>query len=215
MHSYLANKNQPYPTAGYSIFTAEIASTFNEALLLDHMLKTAASDEERLYYLGSALENLRTTFFRQTMFAEFELAINERAEAGEALTGSKFTEIYGDLLRRYHGHDEGVMTMDDLYTVEWAYIPHFYYNFYVYQYATSLAASSLLADSVLQGHPGAVENYMNLLKAGGSDYPHALLTRAGVDLATPAPYRALIARMNAIMDQIESILDQREADVAP
>jgi len=212
MHSYLANKNQPYATAGYSIFTAEIASTFNEALLLEHMLKTAASDEERLYYLGSALENLRTTFFRQTMFAEFELAIHERGEAGEALSGPKFTEIYGDLLRRYHGHDEGVMTIDDLYTVEWAFIPHFYYNFYVYQYATSLAASSLLADSVRQGRPGAVENYMNLLKAGGSDYPHELLTRAGVDLATPAPYRALFARMNSIMDQIEEILDRRNGN---
>jgi oligoendopeptidase F len=215
MHSYLANKNQPYPTAGYSIFTAEIASTFNEALLLDHMLKTAASDEERLYYLGSALENLRTTFFRQTMFAEFELAIHERAEAGEALTGPKFTEIYADLLKRYHGHDEGVMNIEDLYTVEWAYIPHFYYNFYVYQYATSLAASSLLADSVLQGHPGAVENYLNLLKAGGSDYPHELLTRAGVDLATPAPYRALFKRMEAIMDQIEEILDRQVPKAAP
>ena len=215
MHSYLANKNQPYPIAGYSIFTAEIASTFNEALLLEHMLKTAAGDDERMYYLGSALENLRTTFFRQTMFAEFELAIHERAEAGEALTGSKLTEIYADLLRRYHGHDEGVMTIDDLYTVEWAYIPHFYYNFYVYQYATSLAASSLLADAVISGRPGAVENYMNLLKAGGSDYPHELLTRAGVDLSTPAPYRALFGRMNAIMDQIESILDQREVNAAP
>ncbi|MCW8926517.1 MAG: oligoendopeptidase F, partial [Xanthomonadales bacterium] len=215
MHSYLANKNQPYPTAGYSIFTAEIASTFNQALLLDHMLKTAESDEERLYYLGSALENLRTTYFRQTMFAEFELAIHERGEAGEALTGAKFTEIYGDLLRRYHGHDKGVMTIDDLYTVEWAYIPHFYYNFYVYQYATSLAASSLLADSILQGHPGAVENYMNLLKAGGSDYPYELLTRAGVDLATATPYQALIKRMEAIMDQIEEILDRRGADTAP
>jgi oligoendopeptidase F len=215
MHSYLANKSQPYPTAGYSIFTAEIASTFNEALLLDHMLKTAASDEERLYYLGSALENLRTTFFRQTMFAEFELAIHERAEAGEALTGPKFTEIYADLLKRYHGHDEGVMNIEDLYTVEWAYIPHFYYNFYVYQYATSLAAASLLADSVLQGHPGAVENYLNLLRAGGSDYPHVLLTKAGVDLATPAPYRALFKRMEAIMDQIEEILDRRVPKAAP
>ena len=215
MHSYLANKNQPYPTAGYSIFTAEIASTFNEAMLLELMLKKAADDEERLYYLGSALENLRTTFFRQTMFAEFELAIHDRAEAGEALTGPKFTEIYGDLLRRYHGHDKGVMTIDDLYTVEWAYIPHFYYNFYVYQYATSLAASSLLADAVIQGRPGAVENYMNLLKAGGADYPYKLLKQAGVDLASEKPYRAVFARMNAIMDQIESILDQREANTAP
>ena len=215
MHSYLANKNQPYPTAGYSIFTAEIASTFNEALLLELMLKKAADDEERLYYLGSALENLRTTFFRQTMFAEFELAIHDRAETGEALTGPKFTEIYGDLLRRYHGHDEGVMNIDNLYTVEWAYIPHFYYNFYVYQYATSLAASSLFAEAVLQGRPGAVENYMKLLKAGGSDYPYDLLKRAGVDMATAAPYQAVFKRMNAIMDQIEEVLDRREGNVAP
>jgi len=215
MHSYLASKSQPYPTADYSIFTAEIASTFNEALLLELMLKKAVDDEERLYYLGNALEALRVTYFRQTMFAEFELAIHDRAETGEALTGTRFTEIYADLLRRYHGHDEGVMTIDNLYTVEWAYIPHFYYNFYVYQYATSLAASSLLAEAVIQGRPGAVENYMSLLKAGGSDYPYELLKRAGVDMATAAPYRAVFTRMNAIMDQIENILDRREAKVAP
>jgi oligoendopeptidase F len=215
MHSYLASKNQPYPTAQYSIFTAEIASTFNEALLLDHMLDQAESDQERLFYLGSALENLRGTYFRQTMFAEFELAIHDLAETGAALTGPKFTEMYGDLLRRYHGHEQGVLTIDDLYTVEWAYIPHFYYNFYVYQYATSLAASSLLAEAVLQGRPGAVENYLNLLKAGGSDYPYELLKRAGVDMATPDPYRAVFARMGNIMDQIEGILDQQEADTAP
>jgi len=215
MHSYLASKSQPYPTADYSIFTAEIASTFNEALLLEHMLKKAVDDEERLYYLGNALETLRGTYFRQTMFAEFELAIHDRAETGEALTGPKLTKIYADLLRRYHGHDEGVMTIDDLYTVEWAYIPHFYYNFYVYQYATSLAASSLLAEAVIQGRPGAVENYMNLLKAGGSDYPYELLKPAGVDMASAAPYHAVFTRMNAIMDQIESILDRREAKVVP
>ncbi|MBT8075234.1 MAG: oligoendopeptidase F, partial [Gammaproteobacteria bacterium] len=142
-------------------------------------------------------------------------AIHDRAEAGEALTGAKFTEFYADLLRRYHGHDAGVLTIDDLYTVEWAYIPHFYYNFYVYQYATSLAASSLFAEAVLQGRPGAVENYMKLLKAGGSDYPYELLNQAGVDMATPAPYQAVFTRMNAIMDQIEGILDQREAHTAP
>lgn len=215
MHSYLASKSQPYPTAGYSIFTAEIASTFNEALLLELMLKKAVNDEERLYYLGSALETLRGTYFRQTMFAEFELAIHDRAEAGEAMTGPKFTEMYADLLRRYHGHDEDVLKIDDLYTVEWAFIPHFYYNFYVYQYATSLAASSLLAEAVIQGRPGAVENYMNLLKAGGSDYPYDLLKRAGVDMASAAPYRAVFARMNGIMDQIETILDKREANTAP
>ena len=149
-------------------------------------------------------------------FAELECpTIHDRAEAGEALTGPRFTEIYGELLRRYHGHDQGVMEIDDLYTVEWAYIPHFYYNFYVYQYATSLAASSLLAEAVIQGRPGAVENYLGLLKAGGSDYPHELLKRAGGDMTSPEPYQAVFARMNAIMDQIEEILDRQEADVAP
>jgi len=215
MHSYLSNSSQPYPTARYATFTAEIASTFNEALLLENMLKLAENDEERLFYLGSALENLRGTYFRQTMFAEFELAVHEAAEAGEALTGQKLTQIYGDLLRKYHGHDEGVLTIEDLYAVEWAYIPHFYYNFYVYQYATSLAASSLLAEAVIAGRPGAVENYLNLLKAGGSDYPHELLKRAGVDMTSPEPYRAVFARMNAIMDRIEAILDEQEVPAAP
>ena len=210
MHSYLANASQPYPLARYAIFTAEVASTFNEALLLDSMLKRAKTDEERLYYLGFALEGIRTTFFRQTMFAEYELAIHEAAEAGQPLTGAKLTEMYGELLRRYHGADEGVTVIDDLDTVEWAYIPHFYYNFYVFQYATSIAASSLLAEGVLQGREGALESYLELLKAGGSDFAYELLKRAGVDMASPEPYRATFRRMNAIMDQIEAILDKRE-----
>ncbi|MDX1380030.1 MAG: M3 family oligoendopeptidase, partial [Xanthomonadales bacterium] len=145
MHTYLATKSQPYPTSSYSIFTAEIASTFNEALLLDHMLRQAQNDQERLYYLGSALENLRGTFYRQAMFAEYELAIHEAAERGEPLDGAKFTEMYADIVRRYHGHDQGVMTVDDLYVAEWAYVPHFHYNFYVYQYATSYVAAIALA----------------------------------------------------------------------
>jgi len=215
MHSYLSSRTQPFPTAQYATFIAEIASTFNEALLLDLMLRNAEDDQERLFYLGSALESLRGTFFRQTMFAEFELSVHEKAEAGEALTGAKFTEIYGDLLRRYHGHDQGVLAIDDLYSVEWAYIPHFYRNFYVYQYATSLAASSLLAEAVLQGRPGAVEGYLNLLRSGRSDYPHELLMKAGVDMTSPEPYRAVFSRMNAIMDQIENILEEGGPPPAP
>lgn len=210
MHSWLANTAQPYPTADYSIFVAEVASTFNEALLLEHMLKEASSDQERLFYLGSALEGLRGTFFRQAMFAEFELEVHELVEKGEALTGTRLSELYGEILRRYHGQEEGVMTIDDAYTVEWAFIPHFYYDFYVYQYATSLAASSLFAREVLEGVPGAVDRYLGVLKAGGSEYPYELLRNAGVDLASPEPYRALIARMNRIMDRIEAILDRQE-----
>lgn len=205
MHSYLAMSTQPYPTAGYSTFLAEIASTFNEALLLDYHLANAKTDEEKLFYLGSALEQLRTTFFRQAMFGEFELAIHEKAEKGEPLTGGTFTTMYADLVRRYHGQDKGIVTIDDVWTHEWQFIPHFYYDFYVYQYATSLAASSLLADEVLHKKKGAVERYLGLLEAGGSDDPYKLLKNAGVDLASPEPYQAVAARMESIMDQIEAI----------
>jgi oligoendopeptidase F len=209
MHSYLANKAQPFPTADYSIFIAEVASTFNEALLLRRMLSQAANDDERMFLLGNYLENLRGTFFRQTMFAEFELAIHEAAEKGEALTGAKLTKIYGELLRRYHGSDQGIVRIPDEYTVEWAYIPHFYMDYYVYQYATSLAASSQLVREVLDGKPGARERYLGLLKSGGSRYPYELLKEAGVDLASPAPYKALEAQMNWAMDEIEKIVARR------
>jgi oligoendopeptidase F len=209
MHTYLSNRAQPYPTSRYAIFVAEIASTLNEALLLDHVLKTAKDDDERLFYLGSALEQLRGTFFRQAMFAEFERDVHARVDRGETLTGSKLTQIYDALLKKYHGDAEGVVKIDDQYAVEWAYIPHFYNSFYVFQYATSIAASSLFAEAILKGEPGARERYLNLLKSGSSDYPYELVKRAGVDLATPAPYQALVARMNRIMDEIEAILAKR------
>lgn len=210
MHSYLTNETQPFPKADYSTFVAEVASTFNEALLLDYVLKHAQSDAEKLYYLGSALEALRGTFYRQAMFAEFELRIHQLVEEGEALSGDRFTRIYAEIVRRYHGHDIGIMQVDDLYTVEWAFIPHFYYNYYVYQYATSIAAASLFAKDVLEAKEGAVEHYLGVLKAGGSEYPYQALTKAGVDLASPAPYEALVTRMNVIMDEIESILDKKK-----
>ncbi len=206
MHSVLANAAQPFHTAKYTTFTAEVASTFNEMLLLDHALKTARDDQERLYFLGNAVEDLRTTFFRQAMFAEFELAIHEAVERGEALTGDTFSERYLALLRRYHGHDEGVVLVDDHCAREWAYVSHFYYDFYVYQYATSLAAAAQFADEVLSGADEARERYLGVLKAGGSAYPHDLLAGAGVDLATAAPYRALGARMSALLDEMEALL---------
>jgi oligoendopeptidase F len=210
MHSYLDDKTQPFVTSQYAIFVAEIASTFNENLLLRHVLQTAKSGDERLYYLGSALEQLRATFFRQAMFAEFEREIHARVDKGESLTGDGFTKIYCDILKRYHGAGEGVVAIDDAYCVEWAYIPHFYSPFYVYQYATSIAASSLFAERVLAHEPGALDRYLGMLKAGGSDYPYALVKKAGVDLATPAPYQALVARMNAIMDEMEAILARQK-----
>ncbi len=205
MHSYLANHTQPFITADYPIFTAEIASTTNETLLLDHMLKIAKTDDERMLYLGSALENLRTTFFRQAMFADFEREVHAKVDKGESLTGEDLTRIYGDILRRYHGDKEGVVKIDDLYTMEWAYIPHFYNQFYVFQYATSISAGSMFAASILNGEPGARDRYLNILRAGGSAYPYDLVKAAGVDLATPAPYQAVFARMNKIMDEIEAI----------
>jgi len=210
MHSYLANRAQPFVTAGYAIFVAEIASTFNEQLLLQRMLKNATTDDERLLYLGSALEQMRGTFFRQAMFAEFERNVHGRVDSGEPLTGASLTKTYCDILTRYHGVQDGVVAIDDAYCVEWAYVPHFYNGFYVYQYATSIAASALFAQRVSRGEPGALERYLNLLRAGGSDYPYELVKIAGVDLATPAPYQALVAQMNAVMDEIEAILAKRK-----
>ncbi|MEO7709807.1 MAG: M3 family oligoendopeptidase [Caldimonas sp.] len=209
MHSHLAQQTQPYVTADSATFVAEIASTLNEALLVDHLLKTARSDDERLFYLASALDNLRATFFRQAMFTEFEREAHARVDRGETLTGESLSRLYLDLLRRHHGHAAGVMRIDDLYGVEWAYIPHFYNPFYVFQYATSIAASSLLADALLSGDPGAAQRVLDLLRAGGSADPYDLVKSAGVDLASEAPYRALFARMNRLMDEIEAIEARR------
>ncbi|MBN2590328.1 MAG: oligoendopeptidase F [Sedimentisphaerales bacterium] len=208
MHSYYANKAQPYPTADYSIFVAEVASTFNEALLIQKMLDTIKDDDIRLSLLMNYLEGIRTTVVRQTQFAEFELAIHDKAEGGEPLTGDLLNKIYGDILKRYYGHDKGVCYIDDLYSVEWAYIPHFYYNFYVYQYATSFTASAALSEKVLAKENGVVEKYMNMLAAGGSDYPIELLKQAGVDMTTSDPFNEMMAGMNRAMDEVEKILDK-------
>ena len=205
MHSYLANHKQAYINADYPIFTAEIASTTNEALLLEHMLKIAKNDDERMLYLGQALEGLRTTFFRQAMFADFEREVHSRVDKGESLTGEDITHIYGDILKLYHGDKEGVVKIDEPYTMEWAYIPHFYNQYYVFQYATSISAGSMFATEILKGDPAARERYLNVLRSGGSAYPYDLVKAAGVDLASPAPYQAIFARMNKIMDEIEAI----------
>jgi oligoendopeptidase F len=212
MHSIYAKQKQTFETAYYSTFIAEIPSTSLELILLDHMMENSASDDERMFYLGRALEGMRAAFFRQTMFAEFELALYEAAERGEALSGERMSEMYGELLRRYHGHDEGVVVIDDLYTNEWMFVPHFYLNMYVYQYATSQTAGTALYADIIENGEAGVENYKNLLRAGGSDYPYTLLTNAGVDMATPAPYRAVVAKMNAIMDEMEAILASRSGD---
>ena len=209
MHSYYSNKTQPYPTADYSIFVAEVASTFNEALLIHKMLEEIKDDDTRLSLLMNYLEGIRQTVFRQTQFAEFELRIHEKAERGEPLTGDVLNEIYGEVLKKYYGHDKGVCHIDDLYAVEWAYVPHFYYNFYVYQYSTSFTASTALAEKVLGKEKGAVGKYIEFISSGGSDYPIELLKKAGVDMTGAEPFNKTMTAMNRTMDEIEAILDKK------
>ena len=206
LHSYLANKTQPYATASYSTFVAEVASTFNEALLMDHMLKTIKDDKVRLSLLFNYLDGVKGTLFRQVQFAEFELRIHEMAEHGESLTGDGLDSLYGAITRKYYGHEKGVCIVDDEVKAEWANIPHFYYNFYVFQYATSLTASSALSEEVLAGDKEARTRYLAMLKAGGSDYPINLLKNAGVDMTTSAPFQLMMKKMNRVMDEVEQIL---------
>ena len=205
VHTQLATRAQPYEKSNYSTFIAESASIGNEMLLNDYMVAHAASKQEKLYYLGAGVESIRQTFFRQVQFAEFELAIHEALEKGEPLSGERMTQMYCTVLRKYYGEAEGVMKIDPEYCIEWAVVPHFYYNFYVYQYATSMAGAAELTDQVLKEGAPARDRFIKLLSAGGSDYPYELYKRAGIDMATPAPYRALAARMNRLMDEIEKL----------
>ncbi|MBQ0719069.1 MAG: oligoendopeptidase F [Gammaproteobacteria bacterium] len=205
MHSLLANKAQPFSKAEYATFIAEIASTSHEVLLMKYLQDNASGKEEKLFYLLQELQSLRGTFFRQTQFAEFELAIHQRVENGEALSADRLNTLYGDLLKRYYGHGEGVMTIDQKYTVEWAYIPHFYRNFYVYQYATSISAAYYLMEKVQSGGAEERDNYLSILRAGGSDYPYDILKKAGVDMASPEVYAAVIRRFEQVMDEIEAL----------
>jgi len=203
MHTLLANKYQVYEKADYSIFTAEIASTCNEVLLAAYAVANAKSKQEKLFYLGQQLESIRGTFYRQAMFAEFELAAHDKAEAGEGLSGEKFSAMYLDLLKRYHGPKVAV---SDTYASEWAYIPHFYNSFYVYQYATCISAASYFARSILKGGAKERDNYLSVLKAGGSDYPYEVLKRAGLDMASGAPYQAVVATFKDTLDQVEALI---------
>jgi oligoendopeptidase F len=206
VHTVLTQKAQPYELSNYATFTAETASITNEVMLFEYMMREAKSRDEKLAFLNEALDQIRGSYFRQTMFAEFLLNTHTLAEKGEPLTGERMTQIYCDLLRRYHGAAKGVMKIDPAYCVEWAFIPHFYRGFYVYNYATSMAGGAYLADAIAkQGEP-ARKKFIALLSAGGSDYPYNLYKTAGVDMATPVPYRALEARMNRIMDQMEKLL---------
>jgi oligoendopeptidase F len=205
IHTLLTKENQPFENSNYSTFIAETASIGNEMLLNDYMVEHAKNDAEKEFYLGHGLELIRATFFRQTMFAEFQLALHETIEKGGTLSGEKMIDMYCGLLRKYYGEKEGAMKVDPAYCIEWAFIPHFYYGFYVYQYATSMAGAAQFADAIEHEGKSARDRYIAMLKAGGSDYPYTLYKKAGLDMASPAPYEALAARMNRIMDQIEAI----------
>ena len=214
MHTALSYAAQPYATADYPIFVAEVASTLNEALLFDYMMGRATDDATRLALLGNRLDGLRGTLFRQTQFAEFELAAHQKAEKGEPITGEALSKLYLEIVRAYYGHDQGVCQVDDLIAAEWAYVPHFYYDFYVFQYATSLVASSAIAkeikDEARKGKTAARDRYLTMLSSGSSKFPVDLLKDAGVDMTTSKPFDAAIAAMNASMDEMERILARQE-----
>lgn len=208
MHSYLSNKNQAFVNADYSIFVAEVASTVNERLLAKLILEETKDKNARLSLLMDILDGFRTTLFRQTQFAEFELKIHEAVENGKPLTADVLNEMYKDILYRYYGHNEGVTNIEDLYAVEWAYIPHFYYNFYVYQYATSFTASVALGQDILNGTPGAVQKYLTFLSSGSSKYPIDLLKATGVDMTSEVPFVKAMEAMNYYMDEVEKLLEK-------
>ena len=206
MHTYYSNKTQPYALASYPIFVAEVASTFNEALLIDHMLKSIKDDKTKLSLLGSYLENIKGTVFRQTQFAEFELRVHEMAEKGEPLTGDVLSKLYAEITKKYYGHDKGICIVDDYVAHEWAFIPHFYRNFYVFQYATSFTASAALSEKVLSGDAAATKRYLAFLGSGGSKYPIDLLKDAGVDMTTDEPLTLTMQKMNRVMDEMERLI---------
>lgn len=204
MHSWYTRKHQPYPTGDYTIFVAEVASTFNEELLRDYLLKEAKGNRKRqAALLGSALDDVRTTFFRQTLFAEFELEMHEMAERGEALTAETLTGLYRRLNEEYYG---AVVKLDEEVFTEWARIPHFYSAFYVFQYATGIAAATALARKVLDEGEPAADRYLGFLKGGSSTDPLSLLRGAGVDMTTPEPIERSLEVFSQRIDQLEALL---------
>lgn len=203
MHSYYTGMNQPYPYANYSIFIAEVASTLNEALLLEHLINISESKDEKLFLIEKHINNIVTTFYRQTLFAEFEQIVHEQNQKGEALTPDVLSKLYGELHLKYWG---SAMTLDMEETHTWARVPHFYYNFYVYQYATSFAASEALAVKIKNEGEPAVQNYLKFLKAGSSDYPINVLHKAGIDMRSPEPIVAVAEKMNQLLNNLENLI---------
>jgi oligoendopeptidase F len=202
LHSYFSDEEQPYRYAQYTIFLAEVASTLNEALLMEHLLKTTTDVKQKMYLLTYYADQFRTTVFRQTMFAEFEKIIHEKAAAGEALTPQTLSAIYYDLNKKYYGAD---MVVDEDIAMEWARIPHFYTSFYVYKYATGFSAATSFAKQILDEGQPAVERYLGFLKSGGSDYSIEILKKAGVDMTSPEPIRQALSVFEEVIIEMEKL----------
>ena len=205
MHSYLSTKNQPTVYAGYVLFVAEVASTCNEAILMRYLLERTTDRRQRAVLINYFLEQFRTTLYRQTMFAEFELKTHTLAEQGEALTAKRLCDIYAELNRLYYGPD---MVVDDEIAMEWARIPHFYRRFYVYQYATGFSAAMALSQRILTGGPEAVRDYLKFLSGGCSTDPVSLLKIAGVDMSTPQPVNDALKLFGELIDELAGLLDE-------
>lgn len=203
IHSYLSNKNQPVVYSDYVIFVAEVASTCNESLLMQHLLKTTSDKKRRAYLINYFLEQFRTTLYRQTMFAEFELMINEKAENGESLTAEVLCELYRKLNLLYYGED---IVIDSRLDMEWARIPHFYYNYYVYQYATGFSAAVALSRRILKEGAPAVRDYIGFLSGGCSKDPISLLKGAGVDMTSTKPVTEALSLFGELIDEMEELM---------
>ncbi len=203
MHSYYTGNTQPYPYANYSIFLAEVASTFNESLLLDYLIENAESKNEKLDLMEKYLNNITSTFYRQVMFAEYESLVYDKVEDGIALTSDLLCNLYREIYQKYWGPE---MVIDEEEDYTWTRVPHFYYNFYVYQYATGFAASEALVNKVKKDGEPTVKKYLDFLKSGSSDYPINILKSAGVDMNTPQPVLAVTKKMDDILNEIELLL---------
>ncbi len=203
-HSYLSQKNQPYPYYDYTTFNAEAAAIATEALLMDHLLANAKNDEEKAFLIQNYIQSIGSTYYRQTRFAEFELLIHEAAENGQVLTEDFITESFGEMYSKYWGPYMEI-TEEEAYS--WSRIPHFYYNYYVYTYATSFAAAEKIAENVRKDGQDAIDDFIAYLSTGSSDYPVELLKIAGADMTTSEPFEAVSRKMNFLMDELEKILE--------
>jgi oligoendopeptidase F len=202
MHSHLSCQKQPYSKYAYSIFVAEVASTLNEGLLLQYLLKRSDDKKQKLFLLNRHIDNTLGTFFHQILYAHFELMVHGIVEKGDALSPDKANQLWEELTVKYYGPD---VTMDEYSKYKWARIPHFYRAYYVYQYATSYAASQAILDKFISGEEGIIEKYLGLLSSGGSDYPINQLKECGVDMTTPEPVTATIRLFSEQVDEVERL----------